>query len=128
MAKGAASRNSRASADLNLNPENGKLPKMKNRILQFCRARLIAAACLFSVAAALANSSLAAPAVPVPQNYSGTLTHGEFVSCGGQTLNPPAYSVHGTWVFHLDPMTQAQVPPPAHLTWSCSAMATITCS
>jgi len=89
---------------------------MKNCTLQFCRARLIAAACLFSVAAALANSSLAAPAVPIPQNYSGALTHGEFVSCGGQILNPPAYSVDGTWVLHLDPMRQAQVPPPAHLT------------
>ena len=50
------------------------------------------------------------------QTYHGTLTHGEFISCDGQILNPPAYSVGGTWVLNIDMMTQAQVPPPAHLT------------
>ena len=55
-------------------------------------------------------------AAPAPQNYTGKLTHGEFVSCGGQILNPPAYSVGGTWVLNIDMMTQPQVPPPAHLT------------
>ena len=55
-------------------------------------------------------------AAPAPQNYTGKLTHGEFVSCEGQILNPPAYSVGGTWVLNIDMMTQPQVPPPAHLT------------
>jgi len=32
------------------------------------------------------------------------------------TVNPPAYSVGGTWVLNIDMMTQPQVPPPAHLT------------
>ena len=44
------------------------------------------------------------------------LTHGEFISCDGQILNPPAYSVGGTWVLNIDMMTQPPVPPPAHLT------------
>jgi hypothetical protein len=63
-----------------------------------------------------ASSSLGSPPVQPPQNYTGMLTHGEFISCDGQTLNPPAYSVGGTWVLNIDMMTQAQVPPPAHLT------------
>ena len=56
------------------------------------------------------------PPLPPPQNYTGMLTHGEFLSCDGQILNPPAYSVGGTWVLHVDRMTEPQVPPPAHLT------------
>ena len=63
-----------------------------------------------------ASSSLGAPPLQPPQNYTGRLTHGEFVSCEGQILNPPAYSVGGTWVLNIDAMTQPQVPPPAHLT------------
>jgi hypothetical protein len=59
-----------------------------------------------------ASSSLGAP----PQIYNGMLTHGVFVSCDGQILNPPAYAVGGTWVLNIDTMTQPQVPPPAHLT------------
>jgi len=63
-----------------------------------------------------ASSSLGTPPLQPPQNYTGKLTHGEFVSCEGQILNPPAYSVGGTWVLDIDMMTQPQVPPPAHLT------------
>jgi hypothetical protein len=59
-----------------------------------------------------ASSSLGAQ----PQVYAGKLTHGEFVSCDGQILNPPAYAVGGTWVLSIDAITQPQVPPPAHLT------------
>lgn len=59
-----------------------------------------------------ANSLLAAQ----PQVYAGKLTHGEFVSCEGQILNPPAYAVGGAWVLSIDAITQPQVPPPAHLT------------
>jgi len=59
-----------------------------------------------------ASTSLGAP----PQIYAGSLTHGQFVSCEGQILNPPAYAVGGTWVLNIDAMTQPQVPPPAHLT------------
>jgi hypothetical protein len=50
------------------------------------------------------------------QTYYGTLTHGEFISCDGQILNPPPYTVGGTWVLNIDRLTQPQVPPPAHLT------------
>jgi hypothetical protein len=64
----------------------------------------------------LASSSLAVPPLPPPQNYAGSLTHGEFVSCENQILNPPAYAVDGTWVLHIERMTEPQVPPPASLT------------
>jgi hypothetical protein len=63
-----------------------------------------------------ASSSPGAPPLQPPQNYTGMLTHGEFISCDGQVLNPPAYLVDGTWALNIDTMTQAQVPPPAHLT------------
>ena len=70
----------------------------------------------FSILVTSASSSLGVPPLQPPQNYSGSLTHGEFVSCEGQILNPPAYAVGGTWVLNIDMMTQPQVPPPAHLT------------
>jgi hypothetical protein len=70
----------------------------------------------FSILVTSASSSLGVPPLQPPQNYTGMLTHGEFLSCDGQVLNPPAYSVGGTWVLNIDTMTQAQVPPPAHLT------------
>jgi hypothetical protein len=63
-----------------------------------------------------ASSSLGTPPLQPPQNYTGRLTHGEFVSCDGEILNPPAYLVGGTWVLNIDMMRQPQVPPPAHLT------------
>jgi hypothetical protein len=63
-----------------------------------------------------ASSSLGVPPLQPPQNYTGSLTHGEFVRCDGQILNPPAYAVAGTWVLNIDMMTQPQVPPPARLT------------
>jgi hypothetical protein len=69
----------------------------------------------FSILVTSASSSLAVPPLQPPQNYTGSLTHGDFVSCEGQPL-PPAYAVAGTWVLNLDAMTQPQVPPPAHLT------------
>jgi hypothetical protein len=84
---------------------------MKNRknILTYIVAAL-------SILVTSASSSPGAPPLQPPQNYTGMLTHGEFVSCDGQILNPPAYSVGGTWVLNIDMMTQPQVPPPAHLT------------
>jgi hypothetical protein len=63
-----------------------------------------------------ASSSLGVSPLQPPQNYTGSLTHGEFVSCERQILDPPAYAVAGTWVLNIDAMTQPQVPPPAHLT------------
>jgi len=63
-----------------------------------------------------ASSSLGTQPLQPPQNYTGSLRHGEFVSCEGQVLNPPAYAVAGTWVLNIDAMTQPLVPPPAHLT------------
>jgi len=65
-----------------------------------------------AILATSASSSLGAQ----PQVYLGKLTHGEFVSCEGQILDPPAYAVGGTWVLSIDAMTQPLVPPPAHLT------------
>jgi hypothetical protein len=70
----------------------------------------------FSILVTSATSSLGVPPLQPAQNYTGRLTHGEFISCDGQILNPPAYSVGGTWVLNIDRMTQPQVPPPAHLT------------
>ena len=70
----------------------------------------------FSILVMSASSSLGVPPLQPPRNYTGSLTHGEFVSCEGQILNPPRYSVGGTWVLNIDMMTQPQVPPPAHLT------------
>jgi len=70
----------------------------------------------FSILVTSATSSPGATPLQPPQNYTGMLTHGEFVSCEGQILNPPAYSVGGTWVLNIDMMTQPQVPPPARLT------------
>jgi hypothetical protein len=70
----------------------------------------------FSILVTSASSSLGVPRLQPPQNYTGSLTHGEFVSCDGQILNPPAYAVAGTWVLNIDMMTQPLVPPPANLT------------
>jgi hypothetical protein len=80
---------------------------MKNRknILTYIVAAL-------SILVTSASSSQAAHG----QTYLGTLTHGEFISCDGQILDPPPYAVGGTWVLNIDRMTQPQVPPPAHLT------------
>src|ERR1700745_3790256 len=72
-------------------------------------------AALFILVTSASPSSGAPPLQPT-QNYTGILTHGEFVSCDGQILNPPAYSVGGTWVLNIDMMSQPQVPPPAYLT------------
>jgi hypothetical protein len=69
----------------------------------------------FSIFGISASSSLGVPPLQPPRNYTGSLTHGQFVSCEGQIL-PPAYSVGGTWVLNIGMMTQPQVPPPAHLT------------
>jgi hypothetical protein len=63
-----------------------------------------------------ASTSPGAPPLQLPQNFTGILTHGEFVSCDGEILNPPAYLVGGTWVLNIDMITQPQIPPPAHLT------------
>jgi hypothetical protein len=79
--------------------------KNRNNILTY----IVAA---FSILVTSASSSLGAHG----QTYYGTLTHGEFISCDGQILEPPPYAVGGTWVLNIDRMTQPQVPPPAHLT------------
>jgi hypothetical protein len=84
--------------------ENHIMKNKKNILTYFVAA--------FSILVISASSSLGAP----PQIYAGKLTHGEFVSCEGQILNPPAYAVGGTWVLNIDAMTQPQVPPPARLT------------
>ena len=64
----------------------------------------------FSLLVISASSSLGVQ----PQVYVGKLTRGEFVSCDGQVLDPPAYAVGGTWVLSIDAMTQPQVPLHVH--------------
>ena len=70
----------------------------------------------FSILVISASSSWGTQPLQGPENYTGSLTHGEFVSCEGQILNPPAYAVDGTWVLHIERMTEPHVPPPADLT------------
>ncbi len=89
---------------------------MKNRNIQSRSRPTILAGIILAVLATLASSSHAAPLLQPPQNYTGTLTHGEFTSCGGELLNPPAYSVTGTWVLRIDPTTDSSVAPAAQLT------------
>jgi hypothetical protein len=69
----------------------------------------------FSILVISATSSLGVQPLQPPQNYTGSLTHGDFVSCEGQPL-PPAYAVAGTWVLNIDAQTQPLVPPTANLT------------
>jgi len=71
-------------------------------------------AIVFALVAPLISAHGAAP-LPLPQNYSGTLTHGEFTSCEGQLITPP-YAVTGTWVLRIDPTTDDLLPPTAQLT------------
>ena len=89
---------------------------MKQKTIQLRRLPLVATAAVLFVVAALATSSLAAPPIQPPQNYSGSLTHADFTSCSGALLNPPAYSIAGTWVLRVDPITQPNVLPSANLT------------
>jgi hypothetical protein len=90
--------------------------KKENHIMKNRKNPLTYIVAAFSILVTSASSSLGTPPLQPPQNYTGSLTHGEFVSCDGQVLDPPAYAVAGTWVLNIDTMTQAQVPPPAHLT------------
>jgi hypothetical protein len=86
--------------------------KEKNHIMKDRKNILTYIVAAFSILVISASSSLGTQ----PQVYLGKLTHGEFVSCDGQVLDPPAYAVGGTWVLSIDAMTQPLVPPPAHLT------------
>jgi len=90
--------------------------KKRNHIMKNRKNTLTYIVAAVSILVTLASSSPGAPPLQPPQNYTGLLTHGEFLSCDGQILDPPAYSVGGTWVLNIDRMTQPQVPPPAHLT------------
>jgi hypothetical protein len=103
---------------LRITQNDGHKPKTRkgNQIMKNRKNILTYIVAALSILVTSASSSLGAPPLQPPQNYTGMLTHGEFVSCDGQILNPPAYSVGGTWVLNIDMMTQAQVPPPAHLT------------
>jgi len=86
--------------------------RKKNHIMKNGKITLTYIVAALSLLVISASSSQGAP----PQVYAGKQTHGEFVSCDGQILNPPAYAVSGTWVLNIDALTQPQVPPPAHLT------------
>jgi hypothetical protein len=93
----------------NPNQERNHIMKNRKNILTY----IVAAVAILVTSA---SSSLGTQPLQPPQNYTGSLTHGEFVSCDGQVLDPPAYAVGGTWVLNIDAMTQPLVPPPAHLT------------
>ena len=102
---------------LRINRNDGHKPKTrKNHTMKNRKNILTYIVAAFSILVTSASSLLGVPPLQPPQNYTGRLTHGEFISCEGQVLNPPAYSVGGTWVLNIDRMTQPQVPPPAHLT------------
>jgi hypothetical protein len=103
---------------LRITQNDGHKPKTRkeNHIMKNRKNILTYIVAALSILVTSASSSPGAPPLQPPQNYTGLLTHGEFISCDGQILNPPAYSVGGTWVLNIDMMTQPQVPPPAHLT------------
>jgi hypothetical protein len=90
--------------------------KKENHIMKNRKNILTCIIAALSILVISVSSSLGTPPLQPPQNYTGMLTHGEFVDCDGQVLNPPAYSVNGTWVLHIAMMTEPQVPPQAHLT------------
>ena len=94
------------------NEDHKPKTKKENHIMKDRKNILTYIVAAVAILAISASSSLGAQ----PQVYLGKLTHGEFVSCEGQILDPPAYAVGGTWVLNIDAMTQAQVPPPANLT------------
>ena len=103
---------------LRINRNDGHKPKTRkeNHIVKNRKSILTYIVAAVAILVTSASSSLGTPPLQPPQNYTGRLTHGEFISCDNQILNPPAYSVGGTWVLNIDMMTQPQVPPPAHLT------------
>ena len=82
--------------------------KNRNNILTYLFAALV-------TLVMSASSSFGTQPLQPPQNYTGSLTHGDFVSCEGQPL-PPAYAVAGTWVLNIDAQTQPLIPPAANLT------------
>jgi hypothetical protein len=89
------------------NKEN-YIMKNRNNILTYLFAALV-------TLVMSASSSFGTQPLQPPQNYTGSLTHGDFVSCEGQPL-PPAYAVAGTWVLNIDAQTQPLIPPAANLT------------
>ena len=90
--------------------------KKENQIMKNRKSTVSYIVAALSMLVILASSSLGTQPLEGPENYTGSLTHGEFVSCEGQILNPPAYAVDGIWVLHIERMTEPQVPPPADLT------------
>jgi len=97
------------------NEDHKPKTKKENHIMKNRKSILTYIVAALSILVTSASSSPGAPPLQPAQNYTGMLTHGEFVSCEGQPL-PPAYAVAGTWVLNIDAMTQPLVPPPAHLT------------
>jgi hypothetical protein len=98
---------------LRINRNDGHKPKTERNHIMENRKNILT---YIVVAVATLVTSASSLLGVQPQVYVGKLTHGEFVSCDGQVLDPPAYLVGGTWVLSIDAMTQPQVPPPAHLT------------
>jgi hypothetical protein len=109
-------RNEKRSASLGYPEQRSQTqkPKKENQIMKNRKNILIHIAAVVTLVMSASSSFGTQPLQP-PQNYTGSLTHGEFVSCEGQPL-PPAYAVAGTWVLNIDAQTQPLVPPPANLT------------
>jgi hypothetical protein len=99
---------------LRITQNDGHKPKNKKRKSYYEKQKNILTY-IVAVLSILVTSASSSPAAH-GQTYHGTLTHGEFISCDGQILDPPPYSVGGTWVLNIDRMTEPQVPPSAHLT------------
>jgi hypothetical protein len=98
------------------NEDHKPKTKKENQIMKNRKNILTYIVAALSMLVVSASSSPGTQPLEGPENYTGSLTHGEFVSCEGQILNPPAYAVDGTWVLHIERMTEPQVPPPADLT------------
>ena len=75
----------------------------QNRLLSHLRF----ATSLSLILSAFVISASSSSAVPA-QTYNGTFTGGDFF-CDGELLDPPPYSVTGTWNLNIDPQTPAQV-------------------
>jgi hypothetical protein len=97
------------------NEDHKPKTKKENQIMKNRKHILTYIVAAFSILVISATSSLGVQPLQPPQNYTGSLTHGDFVSCEGQPL-PPAYAVAGTWVLNIDAQTQPLVPPTANLT------------
>ena len=72
------------------NEDHKPKTKKENHIMKNRKNILTYIVAAFAILVTSASSSWGTQPLQPPQNYTGMLTHGEFVSCDGQPL-PPAY-------------------------------------